>query len=140
MKKQKELVYPFTSYKIGRDKIDEMADKLVMIVRPSVQRDLEQRLNNYTDGCFIYSMWEGYLNQPGKTKDFLDFIAAKGMPINDKDFHTSGHADLAGLKRMVDAVKPKNLVPIHTFEGDKYAELFKGTDVVMVNDKEEIVI
>jgi ribonuclease J len=140
LKKGEELVFPFTKYKIGRDKIDEMADQLVMIVRPSVQQDLERYLHKYTDGCFIYSMWEGYINRPGKTKDFLNFIAAKGMPINDKDFHTSGHADLAGLKRMVEAVQPKNLVPIHTFEGDKYAELFQGTNVRRVDDREAVEI
>jgi ribonuclease J len=117
-----------------------MADQLVMIVRPSVQPDLERYLHKYTEGCFIYSMWEGYINRPGKTKDFLDFIAAKGMPINDKDFHTSGHADLAGLKRMVDAVRPKNLVPIHTFESEKYPELFQGTNVRRVDDRETVEV
>jgi ribonuclease J len=83
-------------------------------------------------------MWNGYKTKPGSTKDFLDFITSKGMPI--KDIHTSGHADLSGLKRMVETVKPMHLVPIHTFESERYAELFKGTDVLLVNDKEEITI
>jgi ribonuclease J len=138
LKKEKELVFPFNNYKIRKDKINGMADKLVMIVRPSVQHDLEQYLQKYTDGCFIYSMWEGYIDQPGKTRDFLNFIATKGMPIKYKEFHTSGHADLSGLKRMVDVVQPKNLVPIHTFEGDKYAELFQGTNIRRVDDRETV--
>jgi ribonuclease J len=115
-----------------------MADRLVMIVRPTVQWDLEHFLHKYTDGCFIYSMWDGYKNRPGKTRDFLDFIAAKGMPR--EDIHTSGHADLAGLTKMVNAVRPKIIVPIHTFEGDKYAELFPGTNVQRVDDGETIEI
>jgi ribonuclease J len=134
-----ETVYPFTAYKIGKEKLDEMAEKLVMIVRPAVQRDLERYLHKYTDGLFIYSMWHGYKDKPGAAKDFLDFIAGKGMPINE-DIHTSGHADISGLKMMADAVKPKHLVPIHTFDSEEYPELFKGFDVVMVNDKEEISI
>jgi ribonuclease J len=133
--KKAEVVYPFTSNKIGRDKLDELADKLVMLVRPSVRYDLEHYLHKYR-GCFIYSMWNGYKTKPGSTKDFLDFINNKGMPI--KDIHTSGHADLYGLKRMVETVKPKYIVPIHTFESERYTELFKGTDVVITNDKEEI--
>jgi ribonuclease J len=88
-------------------------------------------------------MWHGYKDQPGSTKDFLDFIAGRGMPI--KHIHTSGHADLDGLKRMVNAVKPKNLVPIHTFEGEKYKEffpetLFPGMKVKIVNDGEMVEV
>ena len=136
--KDAETVYPFRVHKIGKDKFDELANKLVMIVRPSVQNDLEKYLHKYKDGCFIYSMYEGYKNQPGTIKDFLGFIADKGMII--KNIHTSGHADLAGLKKMVSTIKPKHIVPIHTFESKKYTELFKGIDVAISNDKEEITI
>jgi len=136
--KDPETVYPFKIHKIGKDELDKMASQLVMVVRPSVQNDLERYLHKYDNGCFIYSMWGGYKDKPGETKDFLDFIASKGMPI--KDIHTSGHADLSGLKKMVDAVKPKHIVPIHTFESEQYAELFKGFDVVTANDKDKISI
>jgi ribonuclease J len=136
--KDVETVYPFKVHKIGKDELDDMAGQLVMVVRPTVQSDLERHLHKYTDGCFIYSMWNGYKTRPGRTRDFLEFIENKGMPI--KDIHTSGHADLSGLKRMVEAVKPKHLVPIHTFEGERYTELFKGIDVVIAGDKEEIII
>jgi ribonuclease J len=133
-----ETIYPFTAHKIGKDDFDKMADKLVMVVRPSVQRDLERYLHEYTDGCFIYSMYEGYKNQPGKIKDFIDFIISKGMPV--KDIHTSGHADLDSLKKMVAVVKPRHIVPIHTFERGRYAELFKEFDVAMINDKEDVIV
>jgi ribonuclease J len=137
MGKEVETIYPFTRYIIGKDKIDEQDDNLVMLVRPSVQNDLERYLHKYSDGWFIYSMWEGYKDKPD-IRSFLDFIAGEGMPIND--IHTSGHADLAGLKRMAKTIKPKHLVPIHTFEGDKYDELFPGFDVQRVNDGETVVM
>jgi ribonuclease J len=130
-----ETAYQFAYYNISIDKLDNLADRLVILVRPSVKYDLERYLHKYTDGCFIYSMWGGYKSHPGKTKDFLDFITDKGMPI--KDIHTSGHADLTGLKRMVEAVMPKHIVPIHTFEGDRYKELFEGYDIVRLEDKQE---
>jgi ribonuclease J len=136
--KELETIYPFTSHKISKDKLDELAGKLVMVVRPSVQHDLEKYLHNYSDGHFIYSQWDGYKTLPGKIKDFLDFITSKGMPITD--IHTSGHADLPGLKRMVEAVKPKTIVPIHTFEAERYGDLFEGTYVRMVKDKEMVEI
>jgi len=125
-------------HKIGKDEFDKMAEKLVVVVRPSVQEDLKRYLHKYDDGCFIYSMYEGYKNQPGKTKDFVDFIASKGMPV--KYIHTSGHADLDSLKKMVAVVKPKHIVPIHTFESKRYPELFEGTDVAIISDKEEVEV
>jgi len=131
--KDAEIVYPFKAHKIEIDELDNMASKLVMLVHPAVQEDLEQYLHKYEDGCFIYSMRDDYKNQE-TTKGFLDFITGKGMPI--KDIHTSGHADLPDIKRMAAAVKPKYIVPIHTFEGDEYAELFPGVDVLRVDDQE----
>lgn len=134
-----ELLYPFKqAHKISKNDLDKLSDKLVMLVRPSVQSDLDKYLHKYTDGCFIYSMFNDYKYKPGSTKDFLDFIISKGMPIID--IHTSGHADQEGLKKLIEVVKPGHIIPIHTFESDKYAELFKGTDVIKVNDKETIEI
>jgi ribonuclease J len=60
------------------------------------------------------------------------------MPI--KDIHTSGHADLPGLKRLVDAVQPRHIVPIHTFEADSYAKLFDGYNIAIAKDRETINI
>jgi ribonuclease J len=136
--KGEETAYPVKYMNVDDKRAD--LDLKIMLVSPSIQTELEQYLNEneYNDGCFIYSMDERYKNQMGATKDFIDFIKSKGMPI--RDIHCSGHADLSGLKRMIEAVKPKNIIPIHNFEGDSYAELFEGTNVVTVNDKEEIII
>ena len=80
-------------------------------------------------------MWNGY-KQEKTTKDFIDFLIDKGM--TEIQIHTSGHADRDSLKRMVEVLKPKNLVPIHTFEGDEYEKVFLGTNVLLLNDKEVV--
>ena len=134
-KKQKELIFPFVKYKIGKDKIKDMIEKLVMLVRPGMQFDLERYLHNYTNGCFIYSLWKGYIYQNSRTKEFMDFIENKGIPV--KYIHTSGHADLDGLKKIVGIVKPKNIVPIHTYESEKYPDLFNGNNIFKAEDKEK---
>jgi ribonuclease J len=134
---ERKYVHPFNIYKIGYDELNTRAEKLVMLVSPRVKDDLDSCLDNWTDGTFIYSMYSGYTARAGETKDFLDFIAGKGMPI--ADIHTSGSADAAGLKRMVEAVQPKHLVPIHT-EGGQYAELFAGTDVRAAHDRETVEV
>ena len=51
--------------------------------------------------------------------------------------HTSGHADTDTLKQMVEAIKPKNIVPIHTFSGSEYDKIFT-TPIVLMNDGETI--
>ncbi|HOH74661.1 MAG TPA: MBL fold metallo-hydrolase RNA specificity domain-containing protein, partial [Paludibacteraceae bacterium] len=51
------------------------------------------------------------------------------------NIHTSGHADTETLKKMVEAIKPKNIVPIHTFSGSEYEKTFT-TPIVEMNDGE----
>jgi len=41
---------------------------------------------------------------------------------------------------MIEVLKPKNLVPIHTFEGDEYGKIFTGTKVQKINDNETVTI
>ena len=138
--KENEFINHFLNKKYVRynyymGDLDKMADNLVMLVRPYFQYDLEHYFHKYTDGCFIYSMWEGH-KQEDSNKKFLDFIASNGMRI--KNIHTSGYMDLSTLKQAVETIKPKYLLPIQAFEGDRYAELFPEINVVRVNDRETI--
>ncbi|HNV95988.1 MAG TPA: MBL fold metallo-hydrolase RNA specificity domain-containing protein, partial [Bacteroidales bacterium] len=127
-----KLLYRFKDFKITKEGIDEQFDKTVMLVRPSMLGDLEY-LQNINNGVFIYSMWSGYKKEKS-TKDFIDALLKKGM--TEKEIHTSGHADQEGLKRMVEVLKPKNLIPIHTFEGKEYENVFKNVKVLRLKDGE----
>lgn len=133
---EQQLLYQFKSFKITKEEIDNNFKKVVMTVRPSMMTDLKF-LNCLQGGAFIYSMWGGYRKEE-TTKQFIDFLTSKGM--EDVQIHTSGHADLGGLKKMVDALKPKFLVPIHTFEGDEYKKIFDDTEVKRLADGEVVVI
>lgn len=61
----------------------------------------------------IYSSWDGYYKIPeqveanSKYKDFRD------MFHNVVDIHTSGHADKATIKKVIETVKPKEVICIH---------------------------
>lgn len=46
-----------------------------------------------------------------------------------------GTREIGGLKRLVEAVQPRALVPVHTFAGDHFAEHF-GASVVRRADGE----
>jgi len=117
----KKILFQFKKYKITKKEISNQSDKIVMIVRPSMKKDLEN-INGIDGGNLIYSMWEGYLKK-SNTKKFIDYLTKRKFTI--LKIHTSGHADTETLKKMVEAIKPKNIVPIHTFEGDKYKDIFK---------------
>jgi ribonuclease J len=131
----KTILYQFKDYKITKEEIGNQADKIVMLVRPSMQKDLEN-ITGIDGGNLIYSMWEGYLPKSG-TKKLLDYLTNRNFTIHK--IHTSGHADTQTLKQMVEAIKPKNIVPIHTFSGSDYARIF-STPIVEINDGEAISI
>ena len=131
----KNILYEFKNFKITKEEISNQSEKIVMTVRPSMQIDLE-KINGIEGGNLIYSMWEGYLKKTG-TKEFVDYLTNRKFTLHK--IHTSGHADKKALKEMVKAIKPKNIVPIHTFEKEKYKELF-SQPIVELNDGEVIEI
>ena len=63
---------------------------------------------------------------------FIEFTKSKKMKFHF--LHTSGHAKIEILKKVVDMLKPKEIIPIHTFYPDKY-EIF-GADVHQLLDGE----
>jgi len=79
----------------------------------------------------LFSQWDGYLNEGSGTQLKAD-CEAEGIPF--ETIHTSGHASIADLQRLAAAVHPKTLVPIHTFERERFPELFKN--VVLCQDSQ----
>ena len=63
----------------------------------------------------------------------MDYLTNRQFKFHS--IHTSGHADTETLKQMVDAINPKNIVPIHTFNGSEYQKIF-ATPVIEMNDGE----
>ena len=90
-----------------------------------------KELDNIAGAKIIYSMWDGYLKP-----EFEEYCAKKGLII--EKVHTSGHATIEDLKAFSDALKPKVLIPIHTFEAEKYPDLFQN--VKLLKDGELFLI
>ena len=53
--------------------------------------------------------------------------------------HCSGHAYIDDLQRFAAAIRPKCIIPIHTFFPEKYFELL-GSNVKLIKDKETVEI
>ena len=102
-----------------------MGSDAVMLFRPSMARDIE--LADCTDNAvLIYSLWPGYLREE-RLHWLLKWLESNQIPI--EHCHTSGHASVADLKRFASAMKPKRLVPIHTFEPEVYRDLFENVEL-----------
>jgi len=128
-----KILYQFKNFKISKDEISSQPDKFVMIIRPSMKTDLE-KISGIDGGNLIYSMWEGYMKK-NDTKKFNEYFEKRGFSIHS--IHTSGHADIGTLKKMVEAIKPKNIVPIHTFNAGDYSKIF-NCPIILLKDGEII--
>ena len=124
------LVDSYRGFRLWPEQLAEHAPRSVMLFRAWMLRDLE-RAAALTGARVIWSQWEGYLAEGSGAKLKAD---CEDRAIPFEIIHTSGHASIVDLKRLADAVRPKALVPIHTFEGQRFPELFKN--VVLVNDGE----
>jgi ribonuclease J len=126
------LLPQYKPHRIFRDKLAALAQKAVMLFRPAMVADIDKIPDVWLAARVIWSQWAGYLPSPAN-QDFLAKLKERGADL--EVIHTSGHASIVDLKRLAAALAPDVLVPVHTFEGDRYAELF-GANVVQRSDGE----
>ncbi len=95
-----------------------------MLFRASMSREMEE-IGCLEGACCIWSMWSGYLREPSgeRLRAWLDRL---GIPM--RIHHASGHAYIPDLQRLVYALAPDRVVPIHTFAGDRFEEFFPGVE------------
>lgn len=128
----KRLLYIFNKKKIEMPEINSKKDKILMLLRDnSLFPKVIEHIDNIKGATIIYSMWKGYL-----TEEFRNYCAKNGIKI--KQVHTSGHATVDDLQVFAEVLRPKTLIPIHTFEREKYSSLFKNVRVL--NDGEEFIL
>jgi ribonuclease J len=72
-------------------------------------------------GAVVWSLWTGYLER-GSGQRLTTLLAEAGVPLIHH--HTSGHAYLEDLARLVDAFDPARVVPIHSEATDRFADHF----------------
>jgi ribonuclease J len=116
--------------------VDEIAQKPSQYFIKSSYVQLLKRQLKLVSVSVVYSMWEGYLDE-SNSNSYLPKLK-KDTEINLISIHTSGHAVIDDLKRMVAAIKPKKLIPIHTEHGQKYDDYF--SNVLHLKDGDSIQI
>jgi len=125
---ENKSLFKFKSAKITYDEIQEKRHKLV--VKDSyTTRKIFANKNNLGNSALIYSMWEGYLPQ---VKPFWDKHSVPIVMI-----HSSGHAYIEELQAFVNAMKPKWVIPNHTFYPEKYPGIF-GRNILTIKDGQTV--
>jgi len=99
------------------------------LIKTNRFEDLIKRLDS-DQVTLIYSMWEGYIEKNKKNWESV----LNNERVAFHKIHSSGHAVVEDLKTMIDAVKPKTIIPIHTECREWFDENFDN--VRILNDNE----
>ena len=106
--------------RIYADELRDRREKLVMTFRASMTDELVA--TGCLDGAIaVWSMWPGYLRDPSGVALAATF-EARSIPM--RIHHSSGHAFIPDLQRLVAAIAPRRLVPIHSFAADRFPCFF----------------
>ena len=110
--------------RIYPDELRARAGELIMLFRGSMTRELAAA--ECLDGATaVWSLWPGYLRDESGVA-LQEFLRAREIPLSVH--HSSGHAFVPDLRRLVDGLAPERVVPIHSFAGDRFGELFARVD------------
>ncbi|MGW9819319.1 ribonuclease J [Methylorubrum extorquens] len=127
-----DLLAPYRPHRIYPEGLADLLPRAAMLFRPAMMADIDALGDEAWSGAkAIWSQWDGYLREGPGAKVRSD-LAERGVPL--EVIHTSGHASIADLRRLSEAIRPDALVPIHTFDGDRFTSLF--SNVVRRNDGE----
>lgn len=126
--KREEVGSRYLKYGVKWKYLSEQQAKIVMLVRAS--SDSQVVGGKYFDlskARWIYSMWAGYLDRDTKMQKLNNKFKENGTAINQ--LHTSGHASAEAMHRLVDALQPRKIIPIHTAHPEQFAELFPNVEM-----------
>jgi ribonuclease J len=127
----KTLLYKYKKSKIEFEEIRNKPNDKVLLAKDSRYfRNIIAKLADSSKTIAIYSMWHGYLER----SNLQQFLESNGISM--AEIHTSGHAYISQLQTLVNALKPRWIIPIHTFYPEKFQEMFPN--VIQVEDKETI--
>ena len=103
---------------------DKLYDKLkrkgFTVVVGTSQADKVKKLLDklpQEETLLIYSSWDGYYKNAEQVKANSKYKELREMFHNVVDIHTSGHADKATIRKVIETVRPKEVICIHKEAG-----------------------
>jgi ribonuclease J len=118
-----EYARRFSQYHISRERLNEEQNHIIMTCRPSMRIDIQRC--RVRDGVFLYSLWRGYRDEAYQ-QTFEESLAKAGFSL--ESLHTSGHATVADIKRLINGLDPQKLIPIHTMHPDAFGDFSTKTE------------
>lgn len=117
-----DLLNRHKKQRVFAEALKSIAADSVMLFRPLMMNDLENA-DALKGASFIYSQWPGYL-ETDAYQTMTSWLSRHGIAM--AHIHTSGHASPVDLRRFATALRPKSIVPIHSFAPEKYDQLFEN--------------
>lgn len=77
----------------------------------------------FHDPLIIYSKWTGYLEGKHADPNIRNFIGNHRMEV----LHTSGHAHVETIEKVVQMTDPKVIVPMHTECAEDFGKILALT-------------
>ena len=104
----------------------------LMFVRANSKFEAIIRQYDPAKSILLYSMWDGYRTKPGSK--LMNFLTLTGTW---EILHTSGHASQDDIRRVIETVDPKILIPVHTDKPEQMKMLCSNRNVLILQDGEE---
>jgi ribonuclease J len=115
-----ERVKAIRGSRVFLEEIRASAGDFVMLMQGSTLPEVA-RAGCLEEASAIWSLWPGYLDQPSG-KHVLRTLDEHGVPL--RRMHASGHARIADLQALADALAPARVVPIHSAAPERFTDLF----------------
>ena len=115
-------------HKIGINSLGRIP--AVISIRSSMHSWLKKFSEKHplSNSLLIYSMWDGYITLDDNMKCLLSIANEAGMDI--LTLHTSGHADTQTIQKLIDKVKPNQIIPVHTENAQWFSEHYGEERVI----------
>lgn len=120
-----DIPKPYYPSRIYPERLAEAAPNSVMLIRPSMMRDLEEA-GCLDGGSVVCSVWPGYIANEANRR-FDEWVKARDLPLHF--CHTSGHASVTDLRRLRDAFAGAIAVPIHLHDPERFAASFSKVEL-----------
>jgi ribonuclease J len=114
----------FSKYHISREQLNEAQKHIFMACRPSMRADIER--SGLRDGVFLYSLWKGYRDTEYQ-QVFEKSLENAGFSL--ETLHTTGHAVVEDIRRVIEGLNPKKLIPVHTMHPDSFRDFSDRTEL-----------
>ncbi|MBR4507959.1 MAG: MBL fold metallo-hydrolase [Elusimicrobiaceae bacterium] len=124
-------IFTYKKQKITLKEILENPNNFVLKANFNITQKVIKNIKNIN---LIHSAWQGYL-----TEDNIFIKIAKKHNLKIKQIHTSGHADIKTLQKIVQGINPKQIIPIHTEFTKKYKKFF-GDKITLLKDEQILPI